>query len=466
MAASRRHVQGEQRTPQSRDRHDGRESTSHYTSTAPARSGRPPTTSQTHSHYHRAAPSFAGPEVNRPRKRPAYESDNVEDPRPVKKGKPTEAESRRVYNGNCNRGIDNSAMVPPPKPDVAFAQHPDSADDLFHPPDHPNPAKVSDLLKPLQPFRNEKLVNDLINRARGPTLDVANLLYRRHHDEEDRRAKEDGQHWRVSSHGQRGDVDVVIHTGVLGDQSRPPKGNKNIRPGPRHTNIIEKLSPAVLISNRKGHHSMIYRILTTFTNTELDTREKRQAVQDNYANFHRTGYDDRTKLMRCFRSLDFTSAQKTYAFMTPCYMPTEGLVLIPKSSKRLHLGHLTESRNFEALDEVLEEEFRRNTPNGVRRRVPADSTNPNVSASPRHQTQNTLPSSPKFSPQSKEVVGPRMPVKADTADILEYIKQNGLPAECVKGIELVAMKRGERERSEKSNKDETTGGSEEGEILE
>jgi hypothetical protein len=79
-------------------------------------------------------------------------------------------------------------------------------------------------------------------------------------------------------------------------------------------------------------------------------------------------------------------------------------------------------------------------------------------------------------PQSREVDNPRMPVEANAADILEYIKQNGLPAEYVEGIKLVAEKRAERERSEELKKGETTerseegknddmtGGSEEGEI--
>jgi hypothetical protein len=304
----------------------------------------------------------------------------------------------------------------------------------------------------------------------GKALDVAYSFYKRHHAPKPPKGKDlegkdfEGEEWKQYPDGQRGDVDVIVTTSVRGDRSKAKRGNKNIRPGPHDTDIIEKMCPAVLV-NAEGTDSLFYKVLTTFTNRDLDTKEMRQNIKDNHVTIHQTGHDDPTKARPSFGSLEFTSNNETYLFKTPCFMPIVNLVSVPKHSRRLRLGRLTGMRDFKTLDDILEEECSRNISadrRSVRDHGPIDPTDPNSSAPTRYQPPSALPGSPTFPPQSREVDNLRIPVEANDADILEYIKQNGLPAEYVEGIKLVAEKRAERERSEESKKGETTERSEEG----
>jgi hypothetical protein len=187
------------RTPRSQNYHNERESTEYgqQTSTAPAHNGRQSSIDRPYDDYNHNSPSFGGPESVRLQKRKGHESHDVDNSRPVKKGKATGAENRRWDDGNYSQGTGHSPMLPPSRPDVntnfASAQYPrgqeqhhdrrrNSADDLFPhrehshsvqkqdhgqhlnlandfftPPEQPRPVeddrgRVADVLKTLKPF--------------------------------------------------------------------------------------------------------------------------------------------------------------------------------------------------------------------------------------------------------------------------------------------------------------------------
>jgi hypothetical protein len=213
-------------------------------------------------------------------------------------------------------------------------------------------------------------------------------------------------------------MDVIPITVTRGDQSQPKIGNHNIRPGPQHSMAQEKLCLAVLIRNDKWSHSSVYKILTTFTNTELDLPHVRRNIKANYANLHRTDHDDRSQSVPSFRSMDFTSTNPKYAFKSPCFMHLDGLLLVSKHTERLSAGYLTSQRDLDTLDEVLEEEFFRNVPNRRPSTRDEDSVGSTITASTapmRRQTPGTLPSSPMLPPPQSEELHQSAPQVEDTS---------------------------------------------------
>jgi hypothetical protein len=124
-------------------------------------------------------------------------------------------------------------------------------------------------------------------------------------------------------------------------------------------------------------------------------------------NIHRTVYDDHMQSWPSFRSINFTSTNSNYEFDSPCFMHMEGQMVVSERTEVLKVGHLTGPRDFEILDEVLQEAFFRTAPNlrpSTRDQGTVSSTSANPSAPLMREAPNAPPTSPTLPPpQSREL---------------------------------------------------------------
>jgi hypothetical protein len=368
-----------------------------------------------YSNDRRIGPSFGGAGYIRPNKRLADDTDVL-------------PSAKRVNVGDYDPGFNRSVMPPPSRPGVntsgASAQGPkptqNSGQELHPRQDNPHPVRSSlvGLLEILEPLENMQQIKNLIKHCKNRIFKVANDIYKSLYDKEahDRKHR-DKQEWKAHRNGRKGDLDVIPISVTRGDRSDPNEDNKNIRPGPQHSVTQEKLCLAVLIRNENWSHSFVYKILTTFSKSEINTRQMRRNIEMNYANIHRTGHDDPSQSVASFTSMNFNSTHPKYKFKSPCFMHLDGQVLVPKGTKRLHVGHLTSQRDLDILDDVLEEEFFRNPPNrrpSTRYLGPVSSTIPTSTAPLRRQTPDALPSSPMLPPPQSRELPQQAPQAEDT----------------------------------------------------
>jgi hypothetical protein len=351
-------------------------------------------------------PSFGGAQSTRQNKRGG--DDSVKPP-----------SAKRVNDRDHDGRFNKPAMLAPPRPDmntsIGSAQGQkhtqNSGKELLPRQDNPRPVKNSrvGLLGTLLPLENPAQVNSTIDHHLNRALAVANSLYKSHFDKEaDRRKKVLKQVWKADPNGIRGQFAVVPITVTRGDPSDPPRGNHNIRPAPQHSLTQEKLCLAVLIKNDPQSHSSVYQILTTFSHSDIDNNDQlRRNIKANYVNIHRTGYDDHMQSWLSFRSINFTSTNSNYEFDSPCFMDMEGQMVVSKRTEFLKVGHLTGPRDFEILDEVLQEAFFRTAPNlrpSTRDQGTVSSTSANSSAPLMREAPNAPPTSPTLPPpQSREL---------------------------------------------------------------
>jgi hypothetical protein len=147
---------------------------------------------------------------------------------------------------------------------------------------------------------------------------------------------------------------------VLRGNPRPlnPDDNHYLLPGPHDTNILVKITPA-LIYNNDHHEHMNIKTLTTKHNTDPEKLQNSGVLKRDFVLMRRTSnndHDNEDKHAReppCFASLNFVATSESFDYKDPCYMSIVESQTYPRRCPWMDLGYLADRDDHVALDNIL-----------------------------------------------------------------------------------------------------------------
>jgi hypothetical protein len=196
---------------------------------------------------------------------------------------------------------------------------------------------------------------------------------------------------------------------VLRGDPRPlnPDDNHYLLPGLHDTNILVKITPA-LIYNNDHHEHMNIKTLTTKHNTNPQTLQKSGVLKRDFVLMHRTSKNDdknegtHASEPQCFASLNFVATSESFEYKDSCFMLITESQTYPRRAPWMDLGYLADREDHVTLDKILQV---------ASTRLAA----PNLKkiAKLARSAQSTLPSNP-----TRESIPPK-----------DWVKSTGVPAQ-------------------------------------
>jgi hypothetical protein len=158
-----------------------------------------------------------------------------------------------------------------------------------------------------------------------------------------------------------GRIGLFIVPQLRGDP-RPlnSKDNNYLLPGPHDTDIMVKITPA-LIYNNDHHQHINIRTFTTKHNSDPETLENSGELKRDFVLVCQTSDDDHdneamhTSKPQCFTSLKFVPTSDSFEYKSPCYMSITDSQTYPRRCPWMDLGYLADGNDHITLDKILQE---------------------------------------------------------------------------------------------------------------
>jgi hypothetical protein len=171
---------------------------------------------------------------------------------------------------------------------------------------------------------------------------------------------------RVLQRDTRAGTDIVGRIGlfvipVLRGDPRPlnPDDNHYLLPGPHDTNILVKITPA-LIYNNDHHEHMNIKTLTTKHNTNPERLQKSGVLKRDFVLMRRTSKNDdksedtHASEPQCFASLNSVATSESFEYKDPCFMSITESQTYPRRAPWMDLGYLADRKDHVTLDDILQ----------------------------------------------------------------------------------------------------------------
>jgi hypothetical protein len=138
------------------------------------------------------------------------------------------------------------------------------------------------------------------------------------------------------------------------------RDNNYLLPGPHDTDIMVKITPALIINNDHHEHFVI-NISTTKHNTDPETLQKSGELKRDFVLMCQTSDDNHdnedmhVSTPPCFTSLNFVPTSDSFEYKSPCYMSITEYQTYPRRCPWMDLRHLADGNDHITLDKILQE---------------------------------------------------------------------------------------------------------------